>query len=73
MNEQQTTFLERLISEENELGAKISGLNSGLNSDGFHEKVGAYQFDLLSAQHSCMLSYRKILIMRIKDLKTSCP
>jgi hypothetical protein len=65
----ETTFLERLIIEEKELGEKIVGLNKGLNSDGFYEKVGEYQFDLLNMQHSAMLSYRKLLNMRIKDLK----
>jgi hypothetical protein len=67
----ETTFLERLILEEKELGEKIGGLNNAFNSYGFAEKVGEYQFDLLSMQHSAMLSYRKVLIMRIKDLKKS--
>lgn len=62
------TFLERLIIEEQELGAKITGLNKGLNSDGFAEKVGAYQFELLCLQHSTMIAYRRVLNMRIKDL-----
>jgi hypothetical protein len=65
-----TTFLERLILEEEELGKKIIGLNNGLYSDGFAEKVGEYQFNLLSLQHSAMISYRQILTMRIKDLKS---
>ena len=64
----ETTFLERLINEEKELGEKITGLNKGLNSDGFAEKVGKYQFELLSLQHGSMITYRCVLIMRIKDL-----
>ena len=63
-----TDFLERLILEERELGDKIVGLAGGLNSNGFYAKVGEYQFDLLNLQHSAMLAYRKVLIMRIKDL-----
>lgn len=64
----ETTFLERLINEEKELSEKIVGLNNGLNSNGFAEKVGDYQFELLNLQHSAMVTYRRVLIMRIKDL-----
>lgn len=64
----ETTFLERLILEEKELSEKIVGLNKGLQSDGFAEKVGEYQFELLSLQHSTMIAYRRVLNMRIKDL-----
>lgn len=66
----ETTFLERLINEEKELGEKIAGLNKGLHSDGFAEKVGDYQFELLSLQHSTMIAYRRVLNMRIKDLNS---
>jgi hypothetical protein len=59
------TFLDRLIREEQELGEKIAGLAT----DGFAEKVGDYQFDLLCVQHSAMLTCRKVLRMRIADLK----
>lgn len=64
----QDTFLERLITEERELGDKIISLNKGLQSDGFAEKVGDYQFELLNLQHSAMVTYRRVLIMRIKEL-----
>lgn len=64
----QDAFLERLINEEKELGEKIVGLNKGLQSDGFAQKVGDYQFELLNLQHGAMITYRRILIMRIKDL-----
>ena len=66
----ETTFLERLINEEKELGEKIVGLNAGLNHPGFVEKVGDYQFELLALQHSTMISYRRVLNMRIKDLNS---
>lgn len=65
----ETTFLKRLILEEEDLGQKIEGLSKALNSYGFYEKVGDYQFELLGVQHSAMLSYRIILRMRIKDLR----
>jgi len=64
----QEAFLERLINEEKELGEKIAGLNKGLHSDGFAQKVGDYQFELLNLQHGAMITYRRVLIMRIKDL-----
>ena len=65
----ETTFLERLINEEKELAEKIVGLNEALFSDGFSEKVGGYQFDLLNLQHGAMITYRRVLIMRINNLK----
>ncbi len=64
----QDDFLERLINEEKELGEKIVGLYKGLQSDGFAQKVGDYQFELLNLQHGAMITYRRVLIMRIKDL-----
>ena len=67
----ETTFLERLINEEKELGEKIVGLNKGLSSDGFAVKVGLTQFELLNLQHGTMITYRRVLIMRINDLKNS--
>lgn len=67
-NVKQDSFLERLITEERELGDKIISLNKGLQSDGFAEKIGDYQFELLNLQHSAMVTYRRVLIMRIKDL-----
>ena len=62
-------FLERLINEEKELGEKIAALNKALQSDGFSHKVGEYQFSLLFLQHSTMIAYRQVLILRIQDLK----
>lgn len=64
----ENAFLERLINEEKELGEKIVALNKGLQSDGFAEKVGDYQFELLNLQHGAMITYRRVLNMRIKDL-----
>jgi hypothetical protein len=62
-------FLERLVNEEKELGEKVVALTKALHSDGFSRKVGDYQFSLLSLQHSTMIAYRQVLIMRIADLK----
>lgn len=62
-------LLKKLIKEEQELGEKIVGLNKALFSDYFSEKVGDYQFDLLNLQHGAMITYRRVLIMRITDLE----
>lgn len=64
------SFLDRLIQEEVELGNKISALSGALYSDRFAEKVGDYQFELLNLQHTSMIAYRRVLNMRIKDLKS---
>lgn len=69
MKKEVDAFLERLINEEKELGEKIVALNKALFSDRFSEKVGDYQFDLLNFQHVAMITYRRVLIMRIFDLK----
>lgn len=67
------TFLQRLILEEEELGQKIVNLNKGLGSPGFAEKVGTMQFELLATQHSAMITYRRVLILRINDLSAQIP
>lgn len=64
-------FLKRLVNEEKELGEKILGLNKAFNTNGFAEKVGDYQFELLNLQHGAMITYRRVLIMRIKDLTST--
>jgi len=64
-------FLERLVKENEELGEKIVALNKALQSDGFAVKVGLFQFELLHLQHSAMLTYQRVLIMRINDLKNA--
>jgi hypothetical protein len=64
------TFLERLVIEENELSQKLDALKKALESDGLAEKVSDYQFELLGLQLSTMTAYRRILIMRIKDLES---
>lgn len=68
LDELKETF-EKLIKEEKELGEKIVSLNESLFSDRFNEKVGNYQFELLNLQHGAMITYRRILIMRINNLK----
>lgn len=65
-----TTFLERLIEEQSQLQEKIEKLKTALASEGFVEKVGVYQFKLLSLQYNAMETYKEVLDLRIEDLKT---
>jgi hypothetical protein len=60
-----------VIVENEELGEKIVALNKAISSDGFVVKVGLFQFELLHLQHSAMLTYQRVLIMRINDLKNA--
>lgn len=63
-------LLKRLHEEDEALFSKILALDKAFNSEGFEEKVGTHQFNLLSAQFHCMLAYRRILSMRIDDLES---
>lgn len=69
-NSRPTTFLERLVIEENELSQKLDALKKALESDGFYDKVGAIQFDLLVIQADVMSAYSQILKTRIIDLNS---
>ncbi len=64
--EKQDTFLERLIAEEKELREKINELNRTLSTKNIAKLAGEYQFSLLNLQHGAMLTYRRVLIMRIE-------
>jgi hypothetical protein len=66
----ETSLIESLLLEERELGKKIAGVNVDLNSYGLCDKVGELHFELLSLQHSSMIAYRRVLNMRIRDLKS---
>ena len=61
--------IEKLILEEEELGEKISNLTAFLNKDYINKTIGDLQYSYLGIQHSAMLTYRKVLILRIQDLK----
>lgn len=58
----------KLLLEEEELDIKIQNLYKALQSKGFKEKVGEYQFALLEIQYANMLGYSRVLELRIKDL-----
>jgi hypothetical protein len=61
-----TTYKERLTKEYDDLMTKTDALSAGLIAEGFLEKVGQAQFDLLKEQLFVMVQYREILDKRIK-------
>ena len=66
--ETNSTFESRMIEEYNQLGDKLGKLNTALNKDGFKEKVGEKQYNMMCLQDRAMTDYWNILGDRIKDL-----
>jgi hypothetical protein len=62
------TPLQRLVIEERELGEKCEALDKALNSENFSAKVGQWQFEQMKLQYNHMISYRRILNKRIRNL-----
>ncbi len=69
METKETTFLDRLISEEKELNIKVEKLYEFITTPGSEEKVGEDQYGLLLVQYSAMKAYRDVLLIRIHKLK----
>jgi len=65
----ETTFLDRLISEEQELNIKVEKLYEFITAEGAEEKVGEEQYALLLVQYSTMKAYRDVLLIRIHKLQ----
>ncbi len=63
-----STFKSRIIEEYMQLGDKLGKLNTALNKDGFKEKVGEKQYNLMCAQDKAMTDYWNILRDRMTDL-----
>ena len=63
-----STFKSRIIEEYMQLGDKLGKLNTALNKDGFKEKVGEKQYNLMCAQDKAMTDYWNILKDRMTDL-----
>lgn len=57
-----------LIDEYQVLDERIVKLSTALNTEGFKEKVGEKQFELLTAQLKAMNEYESILEDRLIDL-----
>lgn len=66
--ETNSTFESRLIDEYKQLGDRLGKLNTTLNRDGFKEKVGEKQYNLMCLQNDAMANYWNALRDRIDDL-----
>lgn len=67
--ETNSTFKNRMIEEYNQLGDKLDKLNTALNKDGFKEKVGEKQYNMMCLQYRAMTEYWNILKNRMTDLE----
>ena len=63
-----STFESRMIEEYKQLGDRLGKLNTALNKNGFKEKVGETQYNLMCAQDRAMTEYWNILRDRMTDL-----
>ena len=61
-------FKTRMVNEYRELGERLEKLSTALNTQGFKEKVGEYQYNLMCRQVKAMTEYWVVLEERLKDL-----
>ena len=61
--------VERLESEFVYVASRLHRLRKALDADGFAEKVGPEQYDLLRQQHNAMHQYRDIVALRTMLVK----
>lgn len=66
-------FKDRLCIEHDELCDRIAKLKAALNKDGFRERVGDFQYDLMLEQIFGMGKYLYALEARIKDIGIKLP
>lgn len=64
----QEEYQKELLIEFNELKKRLDSINSDLNTDGYCEKVGDYQFKLMKKQSLGMEMYYNALSERLKDM-----
>lgn len=64
----QDKYQKELLIEFNELKNRLDSINSNLNTDGYCEKVGDYQFKLMKKQSLGMEMYYNALSERLKDI-----
>lgn len=67
-NNSNSTFESRMIEEYKQLGDRLGKLNTALNKDGFKEKVGEKQYNLMCIQDKAMTEYWNTLRERMLDL-----
>lgn len=59
----------RLENEFVEVASRLHRLRKALDTDGFAEKVGPEQYELLRQQHDAMHQYRNIVALRTMLVK----
>lgn len=65
----QDKYQKELLIEFNELKKRLDSINSNINTDGYCEKVGYYQFKLMKKQSLGMEMYHNALSERLKDME----
>lgn len=66
--ESNSTFESRIVEEYKQLGDRLGKLNTIIDKEGFKEKVGEKQYNLICAQGRAMTEYWNILRDRMIDL-----
>lgn len=69
VNPSASNRVERLEDEFVEVARRLHRLRKALDTDGFSEKVGPEQYDLLRQQHDAMHQYRNIVALRTMLVK----
>jgi hypothetical protein len=66
--ETNSTFESRMIEEYKQLGDRLGKLNTALGKDGFKDKVGEVQYNLMCTQDKAMTEYWNTLRDRMLGL-----
>lgn len=61
-------FKKRMLDEYKELRDRFLKLDKALSSEGFAEKVGPFQYNMMILQYHGMASYMSALKLRLDDL-----
>lgn len=61
-------FQKRILDEYQELSERLDKLNTALGKDGFREKVGDHQYNLMVKQAHGMEEYHSALYARLVDM-----
>lgn len=61
-------FKKRMLDEYKELRDRFYKLDKALSTEGFSEKVGPFQYNMMILQYHGMASYMSALKLRLDDL-----
>lgn len=61
-------FKKRILDEYKELRDRFYKLDKALSTEGFSEKVGPFQYNMMILQYHGMASYMSALKLRLDDL-----